>query len=343
MNVKASQFGYQSDLPAGKFDQITDVAGIRVGHTTIDHDTAHTGLTVIIPPGDVYQEPLIAACHVQNGFGKTTGLMQIDELGSLETPIVLTNTLNVGKICDALIEHVLKEEASKGIEVTTVNPVVGECNDSQINRIGNRVLGLMELEEAFKAASVQFEEGSVGAGRGAICYGLKGGIGSASRLVSIGGRTYTFGILVQSNFGRTRNFRFGDRLIGPGLEKSIKKASADDRGSIMMIVATDCPLSARQLKRVVRRVPNGLARTGSYTGNGSGEVVIGFSTANRLNRNKEEMTMTVYPDAMLERAFLAVTDMCQEAVYNSMLNAVSCAKLDGSPCLSLRDLLDKVE
>lgn len=343
MNVKASQFGYKSYLTTGKFNRITDVAGIRVGHATVDRDLVHTGLTVILPPGDVYQNPLIAACHVQNGFGKTAGLMQIEELGSLETPIVLTNTLNVGKICDALIGHVLDQEAEKGIEVTSLNPVVGECNDSQINRIALRALDRKELEEAFASASAEFEEGSVGAGRGTICYGLKGGIGTASRQVAFNDKTYTFGILVQSNFGRTENFRFGDRWIGPQLKKAIKKASADDRGSIMMIVATDCPLSARQLKRVVRRVPNGLARTGSYTGNGSGEVVIGFSTANRLNRSKDSMTMTVYPDSMLEKVFMAVTDMCQEAVYNSMLNAVSCLKLDGSRCLSLRDLLQKIE
>lgn len=336
---RAQEYGWHGMIPCGKKDQITDVPGIRAGHCTLDHEDVHTGVTVILPQGDVYQENCIAAVHVQNGFGKTAGLMQIEELGVIETPIVLTNTLNVWKIADALCSHVLEEEERKEIYVQTLNPVVGECNDSRINAIQKRALGREELEQAFQNASETFEEGAVGAGRGTICFGLKGGIGSASRIVKLGSQEYTFGLLVQSNFGRTECLRFGGRLIGKEIAEKLKQPSVEDKGSIMMILATDCPLSSRQLKRICRRVPNGLARTGGYTGNGSGEVVIGFTTANRISHQKKLMELTIYPDAMLEQVFMAVSEMCEEAVLNSMLNAEPMKDLNGTEVHSLIEFI----
>ena len=336
---RAQAYGYTGMIPCGTRDQITDVPGIKVGHCTLDHENIHTGVTVILPPGDIYQNPCIAACHVQNGFGKTAGLMQIEELGTLETPIALTNTLNVGRISDALVHYMIDTEAEKGIHITTLNPVVGECNDSSINDITKTACGRKELEQAIVDANETFKEGAVGAGRGTICYGLKGGIGSASRIVTISGKAYTFGILVQSNFGRTACLQFNGSPIGKKIAEEINHHAESDKGSIMMILATDCPLSARQLKRVCRRVPNGLARTGSYTGNGSGEVVIGFSIANRLSRTKDLMNLQVLPDNVLDPVFLAASEMCEEAVYNSMLNAEATKKLDGSVCHALSEFL----
>ena len=165
---RAQDYGWHGMVPCGRKDQITDVPGIRVGHCTVDDEDAHTGVTVILPPGDVYQDNCIAAVHIQNGFGKSAGLMQIEELGVIETPVVLTNTLNVWKIADVLCSHVLEDEERKGIHVQTLNPVVGECNDSRINAIQKRVLGREELELAFQNASETFEEGAIGAGRGTI-------------------------------------------------------------------------------------------------------------------------------------------------------------------------------
>lgn len=336
---RAYEYGWKSTVPCGRRDQITDVPGVRVGHCTLDQDSVHTGVTVIVPPSDVYQENCIAAVHVQNGFGKSVGLMQVEELGVMETPIVLTNTLNTWKIADALCEHVLEEEGRKGIAVKTLNPVVGECNDSQINDIACRACGRRELEEAFAHASEEFEEGAVGAGRGTICYGLKGGIGSASRIVRINGQDYVFGLLVQSNFGKTECLRFGERFIGKQIAEKLRQTSVEDRGSIMMVLATDMPLTARQLKRIVRRVPNGLARTGGYTGNGSGEVVIGFTTADRIPRTATAWNVPCFADALLDPVFLAVSEMCEEAVLNSMLNAEPMKKRNGAVVHSLTAFL----
>ena len=319
---RAQDYGWHGMVLCGRKDQITDVPG--VGHCTVEDEDAHTGVTVILPPGDVYQDNCIAAVHIQNGFGKSAGLMQIEELGVIETPIVLTNTLNVWKIADALCSHVLEDEERKGIHVQTLNPVV---------------LGREELELTFQNASETFEEGAIGAGRGTVCFGLKGGIGSASRIVKLGSQEYTFGLLVQSNFGRTECLRFGSRLIGKEIAEKLKQLSVEDKGSIMMILATDCPLSSRQLKRICRRVPNGLARTGGYTGNGSGEVVIGFTTANRISHQKKMIELTVYPDTMLEPVFMAVSEMCEEAVLNSMLNAEPMKELNGTVVHSLVEFM----
>ena len=254
----------------------------------------HTGVTVIVPgPDNAFANHYTAAAYVHNGFGKSAGLVQLEELGTLETPIALTNTLNVGKVWDALVDIVIEQCQSDGLEPMSINPVVGECNDCRINQIQKRAVGEKEVRQAFAAASEEFEEGDVGAGAGTICYGMKGGIGSASRVICIGEKENTIGVLVQSNFGATEDFILNGEAVGPKIlewkqEKDDMAASEEDKGSIMSILATDLPLTSSQLKRILKRTGVGIARTGGYTGHGSGEVMIGFTTANRIPSGREE-------------------------------------------------------
>ncbi|MEE8808414.1 MAG: P1 family peptidase [Lactimicrobium sp.] len=332
-----------SFYPSGKRNLITDVPGVLVGHYTCAEENHHTGITVILPQREdvfpsVFESKYIAACHVQNGFGKSMGLVQIDELGTLETPIVLTNTLDVGKMADGLVEHMIALEKKRGVTVSSINPVVGECNDSLCNVIQDRILGEKQLEAAFSSASETFELGAVGAGSGTVCFGLKGGIGSASWLVTLKKQTYTFGLLVQANFGRTRCLRVHGSNVGAEIAERIAETK-DDKGSIMMILACDCPLSSRQLKRVLRRGPNGLARLGGYTGNGSGEVVIGFTTAGRVKPVDKLQSFSVYPDQMLDPVFEAVSEMCEEAVLSALLCAKSCTGINGTVYHSLSEFM----
>ena len=224
-------------LPHGERNLITDVPGVRVGHATLDAGECHTGVTVVLPPREnPFTDKLTAACCVFNGFGKTLGLVQVEELGTLETPIALTNTLNVGKVHDALVSYMIDVCRRDGIKLTSVNPVVCECNDSRISDIARRPVGEREVLDAIATASSDFAQGAVGAGRGTICYGMKGGIGSSSRLMELDGRTYTIGVLVQSNYGASADFRAA--CLPEGL------AECDQR-SIILIAATDLPLSSR--------------------------------------------------------------------------------------------------
>ena len=281
-------------LETGKRNKITDVPGVKVGHCTVKTEENHTGITVIVPGADnAFAQKYTAAAYVHNGFGKSAGLVQVEELGTLETPIALTNTLNVGKVWDAMVDIVVEQCEQDGLEPMSINPVVGECNDSRINQIQKRVVGADEVRQAFASASEEFEEGDVGAGAGTICYGLKGGIGSASRVIRIGEKEYTIGVLVQSNFGATEDFVLNGESVGAKIldwkqEKDDMAASEEDKGSIMSILATDLPLTSRQLRRILRRTGVGIARTGGYTGHGSGEVMIGFTTANRIPSGAEE-------------------------------------------------------
>jgi len=202
-------------MKPGKWNKITDVPGVLVGHSTIRTQENHTGVTVILPGKDnAFARNYVAASYVHNGFGKSCGLIQIDELGTLETPIALTNTLNVGVVWDALAEYVIRQCERDQVPVKSLNPVVGECNDSQINHIEKRGVRAEHVWEAIEHALEDFDEGDVGAGAGTICYGLKGGIGSASRVVELYGKEYTIGVLVQSNFGATEDFVLDGVLVG---------------------------------------------------------------------------------------------------------------------------------
>ncbi len=327
-------------LTPGPLNKITDVEGVTVGHATIDTEEHKTGVTVILPCEDnPFRRKLTAAAYIHNGFGKSQGIIQMEELGTLETPIALTNTLNVGKVHDALVDLMLERCSAEGIEVTSINPVVGECNDSILNKICDRVVGTEEVRAAVSGALRDFKEGAVGAGRGTVCFGLKGGIGSASRRFVIGGETYTLGVLVQSNFGSTENLIVGGKPAGKEIVRLTEPAVLD-RGSIMTIVATDLPVSDRQLKRILKRGGVGLSRTGSYMGHGSGDIMIGFTTANRIpeRMEKELLTIRILRESALETAFTAAAEATEEAVLNSLAMAETTTGFRGKVRYSLTDL-----
>lgn len=337
-------------MKTGPYNKITDVPGVLVGHKTIRTEENRTGVTVIVPgPGNIFERKFVAAGYVHNGFGKTCGLVQVEELGTLETPIALTNTLNVGLVADALVEYTVRQCEKDRIEAKSVNPVVGECNDSSINHIQHRAVSFKEVEEAFSSACEDFEEGAVGAGTGTVCYGLKGGIGSASRVIKIGDRDYTLGALVQSNFGATEDLIINGYPAGQKIleekGKREKMASAEqDKGSIMTVIATDLPLSDRQLKRIIRRAGVGIARTGAYTGHGSGEVMIGFTTANRQQgaEAREIISQTCIREDLINLVFKAAAEAVCEAILNSMTAAEKTEGLNGQVYYSLSEFLPQI-
>ena len=337
---------HMGELPTGPRNQITDVPGVLVGHRTIHRGNNHTGITVILPGGDnCFLNKYTAACYVHNGYGKSAGLMQIEELGRLETPIALTNTLNVGLVWDGLLDYVLACCHRDGVEALSVNPVVGECNDCHINDIQTRAIAGEDVLAAIQNAGVDFEEGSVGAGTGTLCYGFKGGIGSSSRVLEIGGQRYTIGVLVQSNFGAMGDFVLNGNPIGQKAltwraRQGQQVEDQKDRGSIMTVIATDLPVSSRQLKRIIRRAGVGIARTGSYTGHGSGEVMLGFTTANRLPRGGQEiLNQQILREELLDGAFRAVAEAVNEAILNSMVCSPETVGLKGQIYPSLADFL----
>lgn len=324
----------------GQGNRITDVPGVTVGHWTADNAGHRTGVTVIMPCQDnPFVRKLTAAAFVHNGFGKTAGIPQIEELGTLETPIALTNTLNVGLVHDAIVDYMVERSLKEGVTVRSLNPVVGECNDSELNDIQERIIGKKEVYEAIHSASVEFAEGDVGAGKGTVCFGMKGGIGSASRIVRVGDSAYTVGVLVQSNFGSTRNFVLNGKPMGDLLISRTEEAKKDE-GSIMMVVATDLPVSDRQLKRLIRRAGVGLSRCGSYMGHGSGDIMLGFTTANRVDMNDAELFRTVHQicEEKLNDAFEAVAEATEEAILNSLAMAETVTGYQGHTRYCLTDL-----
>ncbi len=335
-------------LPTGALNKITDVPGVTVGHCTVDTDRQKTGVTVILPAeGNLYTAPVTAACHVINGFGKSAGLMQIQELGTLETPIALTGTLNVGKIHDALVSYTVDLCAAEGRSCRSVNPVVGETNDGTLSDSHERPAGKTHLDAAVAAACTDFAEGDVGAGKGTVCFGLKGGIGSASRIMEVGDRSFTLGVLVQTNFGCVEHLRLDGLPVGRAVveilrEEAQEKADAitgqDDIGSIMIVVGTDLPVSELQLGRILRRAAVGLSRAGSYIGHGSGDVVIGFTTANRRMENTPIRTVEIINEGKIETAFTAVAECVEEAIYNSMIAADTVTGFNGREAVTVRAL-----
>ncbi len=330
-------------LPCGPRNKITDVKGVLVGHSTIKDERYNTGCTVIIPaPHNVYEKKLVAASFVHNGYGKTVGTIQIDELGTLETPIALTNTLNVGLVADALVEYTVARCQNEGLRATSVNPVVGECNDASMNSIIDRPVKKHHVMEAIQSACEDFEEGNVGAGTGTGCYGFKGGIGSSSRTIELDGKTYTVGILVQSNYGATHDLMInGDHIDEQTLAEI--NGTECDKGSIIVVLACDIPLSARQLKRVVRRCSVGIARLGSYIGHGSGEVFLGFSTANVISPSSDIISLQCINENVIDTVFRAVGEATEEAILNSMVCASSARDLNGNVVHSLAEYLDKID
>jgi len=334
-------------LPTGKHNAITDVAGVRVGHATlIKGDNIRTGVTAILPhEGNLFQEKVPAAIYVGNGFGKLMGSTQVNELGEIETPILLTNTLNVPRVADALIEWMLQLPGNE--EVRSINPIVAETNDGYLNDIRGRHVGRDEVFAAIRSAKDgPVEEGSVGAGTGTVAFGWKGGVGASSRVVpqSMGG--YTVGVLVQSNYGGV--LTINGAPVGRELGRYYLKEQVEGRragristargtdqvsdaadGSIIMVVATDAPVDARNLKRLAARAMLGLARTGSPSTNGSGDYVIAFSTQNRVRASEALRNTRAAGNEAMSPLFEAVVEATEEAIYNSMFKATTVTGRDG--------------
>lgn len=330
-------------LPTGPRNNLSDVPGVTVGHCTIDTKKHKTGVTVIMPsPKNIFQHQLTASAYVLNGFGKTTGLLQIEELGTLESPIALTNTLNVGLVQDALVDYMVDRCHAENVPLYSFNPVVGECNDSSLNDIRERAIQKEHVYQAIHSASEDFAQGDVGAGKGTICYGLKGGIGSSSRILEIGEKKYTLGVLVQSNFGKTSDLLVNGFPLGQKIQEEIN-ASLTDQGSIISVVATDLPLSDRQLHRILKRAGIGLGRTGSHVGHGSGDIMIGFSTANVFSMDDQNplQTITILNERELNLTFRAVIEAEEEAVLNSMVAADTVTGYTGETRYSIRSYLEK--
>ncbi len=307
----------------GRLNAITDVAGVRVGHATlIVGDSVRTGVTAILPhEGNPFLDRVPAAIHVGNGFGKLLGVTQVAELGELETPVLLTCTLCVWRAADALIAWMLERPGMENVR--SINPVVGETNDGRLNAIRSRPIDEVAVRRALDSAkSGAVEEGSVGAGTGTIAFGWKGGIGTSSRLLPqrLGG--WTVGVLVQSNFGgilQVMGAPIGRELGRYAFRDAIERGD----GSIMIVVATDAPLSDRNLRRVATRAMLGLARTGASGSSGSGDYVIAFSTAPSVRRawDAERLTTTEIANEPASALFQAVIEATEEAIYNSMFMA----------------------
>ena len=342
MKLRARERGIVvGEMPTGPLNKITDVPGVSVGHVTISEGAHNTGVTVIMPCEDnMFASKLTAAEHVLNGFGKTAGLMQIDELGTIETPIALTNTLNVGLVHDALVGYMVDRCEREQVNLRSVNPVVAECNDASLNDIRRRAVREEHVLEAIERAGKDFEEGAVGAGRGMTCHGLKGGIGSSSRVIRLDGKEYVLGVLVLTNHGRMLDLTIEGERVGERAHREIAE-SLPDKGSCIVVMATDLPLTDRQVKRVIKRASVGLARLGSFIGHGSGEVFIGFTTANRVPKDPEGavMSLAAIHEDHIDKAFRAMAEATEEAVINSMLMAETVVSASGTVRRSLSEFI----
>lgn len=310
-------------MPIGAKNCITDVPGVKVGHVTLDfplddegNEYACTGVTAILPhDGNLFKEKVVAASYVINGYGKTTGLVQVNELGLLESPIMLTNTFGVPAVTEGTLQYMLQQNPEIGETTGTINVVVGECNDSYLNSIRLFPVKSEHAIEAIKKASGDLvEEGAVGAGKGMVCFGYKGGIGSSSRKLD----EFTVGCLVLSNFGKEEEFKGFCR--GEGL-----KDTAD--GSIIIVLATNAPFSDRQLLRLAKRCGIGLGRTGSHFHHGSGDIVVAFSTAQKIPHFSEEKvearTQMREDHPIMNQFFAAAAEATEEAILNSLTQAVT--------------------
>ena len=347
----------------GRWNAITDVRGIKVGHVTLiegegklipGQGPVRTGVTVILPhEGNLFKEKVPAASYVFNGFGKSIGLHQVNELGNLETPIALTNTLCATLVADALIEWSVRNNPEIGISIGTVNPVVGEVNDGMFNDIQGRHVRREHVFEAItKAGSGPVEEGSVGAGTGSSCMGWKGGIGTSSRVLTYNLGGYTVGVLVLTNIGGILTIcgapvgrKLGRYSFKSDSRYDVPEAGGSESpdGSVMVVVATSAPLDQRQLQRLAKRAGLGLARTGFFGSNGSGDFFIAFSTAGRIPHSSPSTLKTeVVSNDSMSALFLAVVEATEEAVINSMLRATTVAGRDGrtSDAINIQELLD---
>lgn len=330
----------KNNYKKGKLNLISDVPGVRVGHKTISSADIQTGVTIISPSyRNIYKNKLAAASYVINGFGKTTGLMQIDELGTLESYIGLTNTLSVGTVQQTLVKRLLKENSEIGITSGTVNVVVGECNDGYLNDIRACIVSEDDVNEALENLKIDFKLGSVGAGVGMSCFEMKGGIGSSSRVIEFDNQEYTIGSLVLSNFGLKKDFILDELSFEDIGDNTL------EQGSVIIVLATNIPLDARQLKRVCKRATVSLSRVGSYLGNGSGDIVIAFSTANvTLYKNEDDFTTyQVLNEDKIDEVFRASIEASQEAIMSSLVNATTIKGKDNHIRYSLKETIKQMK
>ncbi len=331
-------------LAPGRLNAITDVPGVRVGQATlIRGDTIRTGVTAILPhSGNLFRDKVPAAIHVGNGFGKLMGSTQVSELGEIETPILLTSTLNVPRVADALIEYMLALPGNE--DVRSINPVVAETNDGLLNDIRSRPVGREEVFQAIRRAGQgPVEEGSVGAGTGTVAFGFKGGIGTSSRVLLESRGGYTIGVLVQTNFGGV--LTINGAPVGRSLHRFLMQEDVDQKpaggsaesdrgdGSIIIVVATDAPVDARNLRRLAARAMLGLGRTGSPSTNGSGDYVIAFSTAQELRirsvQSSSRAALRILSNEEMTPLFQAVVEATEEAIYNSLFRATTIRGMGG--------------
>lgn len=324
-------------MKKGQWNAITDIPGVKVGHVTLDEKigegkVACTGVTAILPhAGNLFEEKIPAASFILNGFGKSVGLIQVDELGLLESPIMLTNTFSVAPVLQGTLTYMLEQNPSIGDSTSSLNIVVGECNDSYLNSMREMRIGAHHAIEAIKQAKTgPIEQGAIGAGKGMICYETKGGIGSSSRIVTHEQDQFTVGVLTLTNFGEAAECKINDWLMKNGFSQHeaifpTKEEVKKPDGSVMIIVGTNAPVNERQLKRFAKRAAIGLGRTGTSVHNGSGDIIIAFSNGYTIPHESADLAVTnaILRDdrPIMNDLFQAVVEATEEAVYQSLLHA----------------------
>jgi D-aminopeptidase len=350
-------------LPTGEQNSITDVTGVSVGHVTLNvsrlNTSIRTGVTAILPhQGNLFREKVVAASHVINGFGKTVGLVQVNELGVIESPIMLTNTFGVPAVTEGALQYMMAQDEAIGDREGSLNVVTGECNDKFLNDMRGLHVRPEHAIEAIRNANIDFQmrangaetgtertiaaptiaEGAIGAGTGMVCFGWKGGIGTSSRRVEVEGTPYHIGVLVLTNFGLGKDLSILGYPVGFHLQKKSQVRGNDD-GSVIIVIGTDLPMDARQLKRIAKRASFGLAHTGSIGHHGSGDIVIAFSNGNLIPHIPETEFLqlkTIREDGpLISQCFRAVAEATEEAVYNSLFMAETTSGRDGREILAL--------
>lgn len=361
MRRRLRQLGFSvGQFPTGPENAITDVAGVRVGHTTlvwgegdlvVGKGPVRTGVTAILPPAPIFSERVVAGAFVLNGAGEVSGLTQVQEWGMLETPILLTSTMSVGKVSDATVKWMTRRFPGIGTDYDVIIPLVGECDDSWLNdAVGRHVRSEHVYQAIERAVGGPVAEGSVGAGTGMVTCDFKAGIGTSSRRVAIEqASTYTIGVLVQSNFGVMRTLRVNGAPVGEHLAPIFQDQQTRVRnaGSIICVVATDAPLLSSQITRLCKRAALGIGRVGSFAAHGSGEIIVGFSTANKVPRASSGMLhrLEVLLDAACDGLYEAVVDCTEEAIINSLCMADGMRGQSGhyAPGLPLERLVEILE
>jgi len=330
----------KNTMAVGPKNAITDVPGVAVGHCSLRGDGIVTGVTAVIPhSGDIFRQKPRAAVEVINGFGKSAGLMQVAELGTIETPILLTNTFGVAACTEALIRHAITANPGIGRETSTVNALVCECNDGSINDIQATAVRVADAFAALNAARTgAVEQGAVGAGSGMTAFGFKAGIGTASRRVRVAKQEYTLGTLVLANFGAP-----GDLVLPDGRRPDPRASGGAELGSVIVVMATDLPLGDRQLQRLAKRGGAGLARLGAFWGNGSGDICLCFTTADPVEHESATPISVQHrlSDAFIDLAFRAAAETTQEAVLNALCMAPPTTGRDGRLYPALADWLQE--